>query len=101
MVNNTSAFLAIGLIAIILFATRQSGAEYMSKLNITPRIQAFLEAMSGSVIVAIIANEVVSGGFRTLAAVSLAGCAMLMSKNAVFAMLIGVTCAAVWNLVFM
>lgn len=98
MIDNTYTFLAIGMISLILLATRLGGEGLMSKVRITPKVETFLESMSGSVIIAIVASEVAHGGFRTLGAVMLTGALMLISKNGMIAMFAGVGLAAAWRL---
>ncbi len=97
MSNNMQAYMAIILMASIILMIRVSGAEFMSILGITPRIETFLEAMSGSVIVAIVVSQVVNGGPRTLVAIMLTAVIMKVSKSSMLAMLCGIGCAAVWT----
>ncbi len=83
--------------ALTTLATRVLGPAIMSRFSVTPVLEGFLNALSSSVIVAIVATVVAQGGWREAAAVALAAGVMLAARSAVWAMLAGATCAALWR----
>lgn len=78
-------------------ATRISGPVVMRRVRVTPRVEAFLESMSMSVLVALVAGAIASGGLRTGGAVVVAVVVMLALRNAVGAMVSGMALAALWS----
>ncbi|MFO7308077.1 MAG: AzlD domain-containing protein [Pseudomonadota bacterium] len=94
MVDGTTAFLAIALMAAVTFLTRIGGVDIMSFVPITPRIEAFLRHLAVSVIVALVVPAAVKGGPTAVLAVATAGLVMVLTRSAVGAMLAGVACAA-------
>lgn len=97
MTPDTVALLAITVMAITTFALRYGGFAIMSAVKITPKIEMFLEKMSVSVLVAIVASAFVSGGMRTATAVIIGVAVMLGTKSPIAAMLIGIAIGALWN----
>ncbi|MGD1924368.1 MAG: AzlD domain-containing protein [Paracoccaceae bacterium] len=90
------AWLAVAMMAATLFALRYAGFAIMRYVRITPKIELFLEKMSVSVLVAIVASSLVTGGFRTAAAVAFGVATMLATKSPVAAMLVGIGIGAAW-----
>ncbi|MCK0097010.1 AzlD domain-containing protein [Yoonia sp. F2084L] len=88
------------MIAAITFASRIAGPLLMTNIIISPRIERFLNALSVSVIAALVASIVAQNGLREGAAVGLAAFIMLGSKSAVWAMVSGMALAAAWALFF-
>ena len=86
------------MIAAITFASRIAGSLLMTNIAISPRIERFLNALSVSVIAALVAPIVAQNGLREGAAVGLAAVIMLGSKSAVWAMVGGMAFAAAWTL---
>lgn len=99
MLSSVTAFAAIGMIAAITFASRMAGAMLMSRVSVSPRIERFLNAVSVSVIAALVASIVAQNGLREAAAVALAAVVVLGSNSAVWAMASGMAFAAMWSLV--
>ena len=69
----------------------------MSFVRTTPRVRAFLEAMSISVLAAIVASSVATGGLRIGASVIAAAVVMHFSKSAFSAVVAGAATAALWS----
>jgi uncharacterized membrane protein len=97
MPNDLSAFAAIVIIAGVTLGTRLCGAVMMQKVGSSDRVESFLEALSTSVIAAIIATVIAQGGLRETVAVVLAAMVMLASRSAVLAMIAAMFLAAVWT----
>ncbi len=89
-----SVYGTIGLIAFVLLATRTIGGELMTLWTMTPRLEAVLKAMGGSVLVAIVAAECARGGLRTGMAVLIAAAVMALSRRPLLAIALGMAGAA-------
>lgn len=89
--------LAIAVMALTTLATRLLGPAIMSRFTVTPALEGFLNALCSSVIVAIVATVVAQGGWREAAAVAVAAGVMIVTRSAVWAMLAGAACAALWR----
>lgn len=98
MPSDLSAFAAIAMVAGITFASRVAGPLLMTNIVVSPRIERFLNALSVSVIAALVASVVAQNGLREGAAVGLAAVIMLSSKSAAWAMVGGMALAAGWAL---
>ncbi len=88
-----SAALALGVIAVVTYLTRIGGLVIMSRMSITKRIERSLEALAGSVLVAIVAPATFEGDLAAKAAVVAAIVIMLLTRNAVLAMTTGLAAA--------
>lgn len=87
-------WLALAVMAVTTFATRAGGLVIMSRVPISPRVERFLEALSGSVLVAIAVPATVNGDIATKIAVAASVITMMAFKNTLLAMLLGVVVAA-------
>lgn len=94
------AWTAIGLAAATVFALRYAGFWVMERVGMTPTIERFLEKLSISVLVAIVASAVSAGGARELCAVVAGMVAMAVTKSALLAMSVAMCVAALWTLAF-
>jgi uncharacterized membrane protein len=94
MVDDIAALGAILVMALVTLATRLAGVWIMSYVEITARIQAFLKYMATSVFIAIVVPAAVNGAPRIGLAVGAAAVAMIASRSALAAMLIGAAVAA-------
>ncbi|MEX0284718.1 MAG: AzlD family protein [Paracoccaceae bacterium] len=92
-------WIAVLVMAMTVFGLRYAGFAIMSFIKITPRIELFLEKMSISVLVAIVASSILSGGVRTGTAVVVGVAAMLVGRSPIVAMLAGMASGAVWSFV--
>lgn len=97
MISSSSVYIAIALMAIIAFLTRLLGPLIMQHVKISVRVENFLNALSSSVLAAIVATAVARGGNRELVAVIVACVVMLIAKRAVIAMLAAMLAAALWT----
>lgn len=97
MVDAPTAYLAIAVMAAVTLATRLGGAYLMRFVTLSPRVTHFLDAMSASVLAAIVATFVVNNGSREAAAVGVAILVMLATRSAVWAMVAAMAFAAGWT----
>jgi uncharacterized membrane protein len=95
-IESSSSF-AIAVIAIVTAMTRVAGPILMRYVNITPRIERFLEAMSISVIAAILVSAISEGGLRGAGAALVAATIMITFRNTALAMISGTVFAAGWT----
>ena len=94
MVDDVTAVGAVLVLALVTLATRLAGVWIMSYVEITARIEAFLKYMATSVFIAIVVPAAVNGAPRIGLAVGAAAIAMIASRSALAAMLIGAAVAA-------
>jgi uncharacterized membrane protein len=94
MVDDVAAVGATLLLALVTLATRLGGVWIMSFVALTPRIQAFLKCMATSVFIAIVVPAAANGSPRIGLAVGAAALAMVTTRSALGAMLIGAGVAA-------
>lgn len=96
---NGGVLLAIVIMALTTYLTRAGGVFVMSRVAIGPRVERFINAMAGSVLVAVITPMAVNGdvGAR-MALVATAG-VMLVVRKPLPAISAGILTAALWRLV--
>lgn len=99
MLTDLTALGAILLIAGITFTSRLAGAFLMSRIETSPKVTAFLDALSISVVAALVASIVAQNGPREAGAVIVAALVVLASQSPVWAMVAGMVCAAAWTFV--
>jgi len=92
---HAEALLAIVSMAVITAGTRLAGFFLMRYVPVTPRVRRMLEALPGSVIVAIVLPQTVRGGPVMMVAVLAGMAAMLVLRNDLVAIVVGVASAAV------
>ncbi len=90
-----SATIALAVIALVTYFTRIGGLVIMSRMSITKRVNRSLEALAGSVLVAIVVPATVEGDLAAKAAVVAAIVIMLLTRNAVMAMGTGLVVAII------
>lgn len=90
------AWAVILIVAGITFASRIAGSVLMHSVTVSTAVERVLDALSVSVIAALVASIVAQGDLRDGIAVGLAAIVMLASKGAVWAMLAGMGLAAAW-----
>jgi len=83
--------------AMVTLATRLAGPWLMRHVPATPRVAAFLEAMSTSVIAGLVVTTLLHSGLREGGAVIAAVVLMWVTRSAVAAMAAGILMAAVWS----
>lgn len=98
MVDAQSAYIAIAIMSFVTLGTRLGGAFMMRFITMSPRLSRFLEAMSASVLAAIVTNYLIHGGTRESVAVGVAIVTMLATRSAVYAMFAAMFAAAGWTL---
>ena len=94
MVSDATAVFAVLLLMLVTMATRFSGVWIMSHVTITPRIEAFLKYMASGVLIAIVVPNTLATSPRIWIAVVTAAVAMIATRSALTAMLIGTALAA-------
>lgn len=92
----SDALLAILGMALAAYATRAGGLWLMGFVKLSPRVEAWLRALPGAVMVALVAPEVVSGGIAAAVAALATVLVAIRSKNLLLAMVVGV--GMVWLL---
>ena len=98
MPGNLTALAVILVVAGITFASRLSGAYLMSRIDASPKVLAFLDALSISVVAALVASIVAQHGLREAQAVIVAALVMLSLRSAVWAMIAGMVSASAWTI---
>jgi uncharacterized membrane protein len=96
-VDPTYAYLAIGGMALITYATRAGGLWAMDHVPVTPRVESFLRHMASSVIVAIVVAAAWRGDWGLRAAIPVSVIVMLTSRNSSAALAAGMLAAAAWR----
>lgn len=93
-VDAQTAYLAIAVMALVTLGTRLGGAFVMRFVTLSPRVTSFLEAMSVSVLAAIVVTFIVKNGTREALAVGIAILVMLATRSAIWAMFAAMAFAA-------
>lgn len=91
------AWIAIALVTMATLATRFLGPVLMARVPLTERVQRFLEVMSISVLVAIVASFLARGGPREVAALVAGAAAMIVFRRPLAALACSVAVAAAWS----
>jgi uncharacterized membrane protein len=95
MVDTIAAIGAVLLLTLVTMATRVGGVWIMSYVAITPRIEAFLKYTAVSDLVAIVVPATAAAAPRIWLAVGAAALVSIATRNAMGAMLAGVSLAAI------
>lgn len=85
------------LMALVTLATRWGGVYVMSYVPIGYRVRQFIGAMSGSVLVAILAPIAVQGDSAARLALVATAVTMLLSKKPLPAIAVGILTAAIFR----
>ncbi|WP_286239030.1 AzlD family protein [Neptuniibacter halophilus] len=91
------ALLIILLMALVTLATRWGGVFVMSYVPISYRVKQFINAMSGSVLVAILTPMAISGDNGARLALLVTAVVTLLLKKPLPAILAGILTAALWR----
>ncbi|MGL6214673.1 AzlD family protein [Billgrantia desiderata] len=92
------ALAAIAIMALVTYLTRAGGVFVMSRVPIGPKVERFINAMAGSVLVAVITPMAIQGDWGArLALVATLG-VMLTTQKALAAIAAGIVTAALWRL---
>lgn len=97
-VSPAGAFTAIVLMALVTYLTRVGGVLVMSWVPIGPRVERFINAMGGAVLVAVITPMAVNGDHGSRLALVATLVVMLATQKPLFAIGAGVASAALWRL---
>lgn len=97
-ISGAGAFLIIIAMFMVTLFTRLGGVWLMSFIPISYRVKQFIQAMSGSVLVAILAPLAVTGDTGARLALVTTTLVMLIVKKPLAAIAVGVLTAAVYRL---
>ncbi|MCG6659707.1 AzlD domain-containing protein [Halomonas campisalis] len=89
---------ALVIMALVTYLTRSGGVFIMSRLPIGPRVERFINAMAGSVLVAVITPMAVQGDWGARLALVATLVVMLATRRPLPAILAGILTAALWRL---
>ncbi|UEQ02869.1 AzlD domain-containing protein [Halomonas profundus] len=91
------SLIAIMLMVVIAYGSRVLGLLVMSHVPLGPRVRQFVDAMSSSVLIAVITPIIVHGdGGVRLAAIA-AGTVAVVMRNPLVSIAMGMLCAAGWR----
>jgi uncharacterized membrane protein len=85
------------IMALVTLATRWGGVFVMGFVPISPAVERFINAMSGSVLVAILAPLAVEGDWGARLALASTAAIMLAFKKPLPAIVVGIVVAALWR----
>jgi len=102
MTNNTEIYVTIFGMAVVTYVTRLSGFYISSRIqNMPPLIEQGLKYIPGTIIVSIIAPQIISGGYAAWITSGVCITAARIFKNMVAVMVTGVmTLSILRNLIF-
>ena len=92
------AIAAIVLMAMVTYLTRAGGVFVMSRVPIGPRVERFINAMAGSVLVAVITPMAVHGDWGARLALAATLIVMLTLQKPLPAITAGIVTAALWRM---
>ncbi|MCC5884281.1 MAG: AzlD domain-containing protein [Halomonas sp.] len=92
------AVMAILIMAVVTYVTRAGGVFVMSRVPIGPRVERFINAMAGSVLVAVITPMAMQGDWGARLALVATLVVMLTTQKALAAISAGIVTAALWRL---
>ena len=99
MTADQAPWVAILIVAVVTFFSRAAGPIVMKHIEISAKVERFLNAMSLSVVAALVASLLAQGGVRELTAVGIAIALMVRTRSAIWAMVAGIGAAALWSAV--
>jgi uncharacterized membrane protein len=88
------ALIIIGVMAIVTLATRWGGIFIMDFVPINDRVQQFINAMSGSVLIALLTPLAINGDAGAKLALLATAVTMLVLKKPLIAIAAGIVVAA-------
>lgn len=94
VIDTPTALLAILGMAAVTYLSRIGGVWAMSLVPLTPRVEASLKALSGSVLVALVVPATLHGGRDFIVAIGIAVALMALTGRSLVAMTCGVAAAA-------
>lgn len=90
--------LAILVMALVTYLTRVGGVLVMARVPIGPRVERFINAMAGSVLVAVLTPMAVQGDHGARLALLATLGVMLATRKPLPAIAAGILAAALWRL---
>jgi uncharacterized membrane protein len=99
-ISSSYPVLIILIMAIVTLATRWGGVVIMSYVPISDRVQRFINAMSGSVLVALLAPLALEGDHGARLALLTTLIVMLVVKKPLWAIAAGIAAAALFRQYF-
>lgn len=102
MTNNIDIYITIFGMAVVTYLTRLSGFYIFSRIkNMPPLIEQGLKYIPGTIIVSIIAPQIISGGHTAWITAGICIAAAIIFKNMIAVMVTGVmTISILRNLIF-
>lgn len=94
---NWGLVLIVVVMAVVTLATRWGGVFVMSFVPLGRRVQQFIAAMSGSVLIALLAPLAVQGDGGARLALATTAVAMLLTKRPLPAIAAGIVAAALFR----
>jgi uncharacterized membrane protein len=85
---------ALAAMVVATYLMRAGGFWLMGRVPLTARVRLFLEALPGSIVVAVILPLIVKSGGAGILAVGVGGAVMIVLRNDFIAVLAGVAVAA-------
>lgn len=93
----SQSLLAITMMVVIAYGSRVVGLVVMSRVPLGPRVRLFVDAMSSSVLIAVIAPMIAHGDGGTRLAAIVAGITAVWFRSPLIAITVGVCGAALWR----
>ncbi|MFT0859781.1 AzlD family protein [Ancylobacter sp. G4_0304] len=95
--SSADALLVIFAMALVTYATRAGGIWLVGFMPMSPRLEAFLRYLAGSVLVALVVPATVRGGAAAFVAVGVTLLAMAVVRRGLVAMALGILAAALYR----
>ncbi len=96
--TTAGALAAIVIMALVTYLTRAGGVFVMSRVPIGPKVERFINAMAGSVLVAVVTPMAAQGDWGARLALVATLVVMLATQKALAAITAGILAAALWRL---
>jgi uncharacterized membrane protein len=87
-------YAVIALMAVVTYLLRAGGLFLAGKVPLTPRVERFLEALAGSILISLVVAMAVQGGAVTTLAVLAAVAVVLATQQSIAAIAVAVALAA-------
>jgi len=92
--DTTGVVLAISLMALASYAVRIGGLLIMARIPIGPRVERFINAMSGSVLIAVVTPLALQGDAGARAALATTAVVLALTRKPLPAITAGIAAAA-------
>ncbi|WP_134015556.1 AzlD domain-containing protein [Modicisalibacter xianhensis] len=97
-ITTTQSLAAIGLLVLIAYCSRAAGLLLMARIPVGPQARRFVDAMSSSVLIAVITPMIIEGDGGARLAAIVAGLVILCLRRPLLAIGMGMGSAALWRL---